>query len=60
MVALGWTGIAIPEQYGGFAMGLGSTVAVLESMGQHLLGTAFVTSTLVAQAILRGGSEAPA
>jgi acyl-CoA dehydrogenase len=58
MVALGWTGIAIPEQYGGFAMGLGSTVPVVESMGRHLLGTAFITSTLAAQAILRGGSEA--
>ena len=58
MVALGWTGIAIPEQYGGFAMGLGSTVPVIESMGRHLLGTAFITSTLAAQAILRGGSEA--
>jgi len=57
MVALGWTGIAIPEQYGGFAMGLGSTVPVIESMGRHLLGTAFITSTLAAQAILRGGSE---
>lgn len=58
MVALGWTGIAIPEQYGGFAMGLGSTVPVIESMGRHLLGTALITSTLAAQAILRGGSEA--
>ena len=58
MVALGWTGIAIPEQYGGFAMGLGSMVPVIESMGRHLLGTALITSTLAAQAILRGGSEA--
>jgi alkylation response protein AidB-like acyl-CoA dehydrogenase len=58
MVALGWTGIAIPEQYGGFAMGLGSTVPVIESMGRHLLGSALITSTLASQAILRGGSEA--
>jgi acyl-CoA dehydrogenase len=58
MVALGWTGIAIPEQYGGFAMGLGSMVPVIESMGRHLLGTALITSTVAAQAILRGGSEA--
>ena len=58
MVALGWTGIAIPEQYGGFAMGLGSTVPVIESMGRHLLGTPLITSTLASQVILRGGSEA--
>ena len=58
MVALGWTGIAIPEQYGGFAMGLGSTVPVIESMGRHLLGTPLITSTLASQAILRGGSDA--
>jgi acyl-CoA dehydrogenase len=57
MVALGWTGIAIPEQYGGFDMGLGSTVPVIESMGRHMLGTPLLTSTLAAQAILRGGSE---
>ncbi|MDC0088438.1 acyl-CoA/acyl-ACP dehydrogenase [Porticoccaceae bacterium] len=58
MVALGWTGIAIPEQYGGFAMGLGSTVPVVESMGRSLLGTPFIATTLAAQAVLRGGSEA--
>ena len=58
MVALGWTGIAIPEQYGGFAMGLGSTVPVVESMGRYLLGTPFIATTLAAQALLRGGSEA--
>ena len=57
MVALGWTGIAIPEQYGGFDMGLGSTVPVIESMGRHMLGTPLLTCTLAAQAILRGGSE---
>jgi len=58
MVALGWTGIAIPEKYGGFDMGIGSIVPVVESMGKSLLCTPLISTTLAAQALLRGGSEA--
>ena len=57
MVALGWSGIAIPEQYGGFDLGIGSTVPVAEMMGRHMLCAPFISTTLAAQAILRGGSE---
>jgi alkylation response protein AidB-like acyl-CoA dehydrogenase len=57
MVELGWTGIAIPEQYGGSELGIGSTVALVESMGRHLLSTPFLATTLASQAILRGGSD---
>ncbi len=57
MVELGWAGIAIPEQYGGSELGIGSTVALVESMGRHLLSTPFIPTTLASQAILRGGSD---
>lgn len=55
MVALGWLGIAIPEQFGGSEMAFGSVVPLAESMGRHLLTTPFFSTTLAAQAILRAG-----
>ena len=57
MVGLGWTGIAIPEQYGGSELGIGSTVPLVESMGRNLLSTPYISTTMASQAILRGGSE---
>ena len=56
MVALGWTGIAVPESFGGSGLGLGSIVPLVESMGRHLLATPFISTSIAAQAILRGGS----
>jgi alkylation response protein AidB-like acyl-CoA dehydrogenase len=57
MIALGWTGLALPEQYGGSGMGVGATIPLVESMGRHLLSTPFITSTIASQAILRGGTD---
>jgi acyl-CoA dehydrogenase len=57
-IALGWAGLAIPEQYGGSGLGVGSIVSVAEQMGRHLLATPLLSSTLAAQAILRAGNEA--
>ena len=57
MVALCWTGLTIPEQFGGFAMGIGATVPLVESMGRHMLCTPYISATIAAQAIVRGGSE---
>lgn len=57
MIALGWTGLALPEQYGGSGMGVGATIPLVESMGRHLLCTPFITSTIASQAILRVGTE---
>ncbi|MGI9293712.1 MAG: acyl-CoA dehydrogenase family protein [Pseudomonadales bacterium] len=56
MVALGWLGIAVPEEFGGSALGVGSTVPIAETMGRHLLSTPFFSSTLVAQTLLRAGT----
>jgi alkylation response protein AidB-like acyl-CoA dehydrogenase len=57
MVALGWTGIAMPEQYGGSELGIGATIPLVESMGRHLLSTPYISTTIASQALQRGGSE---
>lgn len=58
IVALGWTGIALPEACGGSQMGVASVVPVAEAMGRAMLGTPFVSTTLAAQLVLRAGSGA--
>ncbi|MFT4826134.1 MAG: acyl-CoA dehydrogenase [Halioglobus sp.] len=56
MVALGWTGISIPEAYGGSGLGVSSLVPVVECMGRAMLGTPLVSSALAGQLILRSGN----
>lgn len=56
LVGLGWMGVAIAEGYGGSGLGIGSAVAIVECMGRRLLSTPYITATLVAQALERGGS----
>lgn len=57
LVELGWMGVAIDEAHGGSGLGIGSAVPIVECMGRHLLTTPFIVSTLVAQALQRGGSS---
>jgi acyl-CoA dehydrogenase len=62
MVALGWTGIALPESCGGSGLGIAAVVTVAEAMGRAMLGTPLLSTTLAAQLLLRSrpGSEADA
>ncbi len=55
---LGWLGIAIPEVFGGVGLGLAEVTPVMEQMGRTLLTLPFASTTLAAQAILVGGTEA--
>jgi len=55
MVNLGWTGIALPEQVGGSGLGVGSVIPVVEAMGQGLLGTPLISTTLAGQLLMRTG-----
>ena len=55
MVSLGWTGIALPESVGGSALGIGAVVPVIEALGQGLLGTPLLSTTLAGQLLLRAG-----
>ena len=57
MSALGWHGIAIPEEFGGSGLGLAATVPVVEAMGRRLLAGPFVSSQLAIQVLLAGGSD---
>lgn len=58
MAGLGWLGIAVPEDQGGLGLDLADVVPVVEAMGKHLMNSPFVSTTLAAQAILFGGSDA--
>ncbi|WP_427453780.1 acyl-CoA dehydrogenase family protein [Litorimonas sp. WD9-15] len=58
VAALGWLGIAVPEEYDGVGLSLAEVVPVVEQMGRRMMGLPFVTSTVAAQAILFGGTEA--
>ena len=58
MAELGWLGIAIPESYGGAGLELAEVVPVVEQMGRHLMAGPFLSTTLAAQAVLAGGTEA--
>ncbi len=56
MAELGWLGASIPDEFGGFALGIGSVVPIAESMGRYMFSTPFFSTTLVSQAILRAGT----
>lgn len=59
MVGLGWTGMAIPEAYGGYAFGYGGLGVVLEETGRNLVASPLVATVLLgASAINLLGSEA--
>ena len=58
MAALGWLGIAIPEEYGGVGLSLTEVVPVVEQMGRRMMHSPFVATTFAAQAIVMGGTEA--
>ena len=58
MVALGWTGIAIPEAHGGSGLSLAEIATIAEPMGRHLLATPFVSTQLAIQALLAVGDTA--
>jgi alkylation response protein AidB-like acyl-CoA dehydrogenase len=55
---LGWLGVAVPEAYGGVGLGMAEVVPIMEQMGRFMLAGPYYTSTLAAQAILVGGTEA--
>lgn len=58
MVDMGWTGIIIPEQYGGSDLGYLTFGVILEETGRQLTASPLFASALAgASAILLGGSE---
>lgn len=58
MVDMGWTGILVPEQYGGSDLGYLTFGLVLEQLGRQLTASPLFASALVGtSALLEGGSE---
>lgn len=58
MVEMGWTGIIVPEQYGGSDLGYLTFGVVLEEVGRQLTASPLFASALVgASAVLLGGTE---
>jgi len=58
MAELGWLGVALPEKFGGSDLSLGEVVTIMEPMGRYLFATPFLSTTLAAQALLTGGTDA--
>src|SRR5215467_10104466 len=52
MADQGWTGMLIPEQYGGFGMGMVEMAATLEEMGRALLPGPFFSTVVMAGPLL--------
>ena len=58
IVELGWTGMTVPEAFGGFEFGYSGLGIVLEASGRSLLNSPLISTVLLsATAINLGGSE---
>lgn len=55
---LGWTGVMIPEEFGGSGLSLAEVVAIVEPMGRYLAATPLISTQLFARGLLAGGNEA--
>ena len=59
MAELGWTGLTLPEVYGGTELELLSLSLLCQEMGRVLLPSPYLSTVAVgAQAVLLGGSDA--
>ncbi len=59
MAELGWSGIIVPEQYGGTGLGYTELGVVMEECGRTLAPTPLLSTVLLCGgALLQGGSEA--
>lgn len=59
MADLGWAGIIIPEEFGGFGFGYTGLGVVLEETGRTLAASPLISTALIgATAVLLGGSTA--
>jgi alkylation response protein AidB-like acyl-CoA dehydrogenase len=53
----GWTGLLVPEEYGGLGLGLVELAAVAEEMGRACLPGPFISTLWAAALVARAGSE---
>jgi alkylation response protein AidB-like acyl-CoA dehydrogenase len=58
MAEMGWTGILIPEEYGGLGFGYQGLGIVLEEAGRNLVNSPLISTVLTCgSAVLLGGSD---
>lgn len=57
MAELGWTGLLLPEAFGGSGLGLGPALTLAEIFGSHLVAAPFVASAVVAATLLAAGAD---
>ena len=59
MAEMGWAGVLIPEEFGGFGFGYVGAGLIAEEIGRNLSATPFLsTAILGATALIKGGSPA--
>lgn len=58
MADLGWTGLVLPEEFGGGGLTYVDLIVILEEMGRVLLSSPFIWTVMFAEALKRGGSPA--
>ena len=58
MLSLGWTGLAVPERFGGAGLSLAEAATLAEPMGRYLLATPWAGTQLFIQGLLAGGDAA--
>lgn len=57
MAALGWTGLLLPEVFGGAELGIFHQALLLEETGRRLLPSPLLATTFAGLAVLRAGNE---
>jgi alkylation response protein AidB-like acyl-CoA dehydrogenase len=57
MAELGWTGLALPEQWGGQGLGIVDLAVLFEEMGYALAPSPLLSNTVVGLALARCGSD---
>jgi alkylation response protein AidB-like acyl-CoA dehydrogenase len=53
----GWTGLIVPEEFGGLGLGMVELAVVAEEMGRAVLPSPFISTLWAAALIARAGSE---
>src|SRR5256885_15617845 len=57
VAGLGWTGVDVPEDSGGLAMGFVSEAVILEELGRGLFPGPYLPSVTLALPLLAGDAE---
>lgn len=57
MVQLGWSGLAVPEDFGGSGLGVAAAVCIAEPMGRHLSATPWLPTQLAIHGLLAADED---